>query len=182
MTAPTPLTSLLSDILSDRDTGTEDAWWRDRVGIALRDGYGDDCDQDEADRRRINRLPAVERALIEAEGQLALARELIALMEDQQARADGIESDRDRLRAATHEASDPDFILGTLDNVHDMDVTLPDYAAAVSRAIRAAMADRRPRLPDLSRDGRGPPRPVYPGARALHDDRVQVRKNGGFER
>jgi hypothetical protein len=28
-----------------------------------------------------------------------------------------------------------------MDNVHDMDVTLNDYAEAVSRAIRAAMED-----------------------------------------
>lgn len=37
------------------------------------------------------------------------------------------------------EATDPDFIWGALDNVHDADTTLDDYAAAVSRAQRAAL-------------------------------------------
>jgi len=44
-----------------------------------------------------------------------------------------------RLRAAIHEASHPDFLWGALDNVHDAETTLDDYAAAASRAIRAAL-------------------------------------------
>lgn len=45
----------------------------------------------------------------------------------------------EKLHHQITEASDPDFIWGALDNVHDMGVTLDDYAAAVSRAIRAAL-------------------------------------------
>lgn len=45
----------------------------------------------------------------------------------------------EKLRHQITEASDPDFIWGALDNVHDADTTLDDYAAAVSRAIRGAM-------------------------------------------
>lgn len=41
-------------------------------------------------------------------------------------------------------ATDPDFILAALSDVHDMDATLTDYAAAVSRAIRAAMKGPTP--------------------------------------
>jgi hypothetical protein len=51
------------------------------------------------------------------------------------------ETELDRLREAIHEASDHNFLFGAMDNVHDMDVTLNDYAEAVSRAIRAAMED-----------------------------------------
>ena len=47
------------------------------------------------------------------------------------------------LEEAMAEASDPDFIWGALDNVHDAETTLDDYAAAVSRAIRAALAGGR---------------------------------------
>ena len=63
--------SLLAEIRADRETGTEDAWWRSRIDVfVLDEDYGDDENvnggQDAADRRRIFRLPAVERALIEA--------------------------------------------------------------------------------------------------------------------
>ena len=44
-----------------------------------------------------------------------------------------------RLRHAITEASAPDFLWGAMDNVTDMDTTLADYAAAASRAIRAAV-------------------------------------------
>ena len=43
------------------------------------------------------------------------------------------------LRHAITEASDPDFIWGAMDNVHDAETTMDDYAAAVSRAVRGAM-------------------------------------------
>ena len=43
------------------------------------------------------------------------------------------------IRESITEASDPDFLFGAMDNVTDMDVTLDDYAAAASRAIRAAV-------------------------------------------
>jgi hypothetical protein len=33
----------------------------------------------------------------------------------------------------------PEFVLDAIDSVHDMDVTLTDYAAAVSRSQRAAL-------------------------------------------
>ena len=45
----------------------------------------------------------------------------------------------EKLHHLITEASDPDFIWGALDNVHDAETTLDDYASAVSRAIRAAM-------------------------------------------
>lgn len=61
-------------------------------------------------------------------------------------RAEKAEAERDaalarveKLRHQITEASDPDFIWGALDNVHDAETTLDDYAAAVSRAIRGAM-------------------------------------------
>lgn len=49
-----------------------------------------------------------------------------------------------RLRDAIFDASEPDFILAAIDNVHDMDATLDDYAAAASRAIRAATQEQQP--------------------------------------
>lgn len=45
----------------------------------------------------------------------------------------------EKLRHQITEASEPDFIWGALDHVHDDETTLDDYAAAVSRAIRGAM-------------------------------------------
>ena len=45
----------------------------------------------------------------------------------------------EKLRHQITEASDQDFIWGALDNVHDAETTLDDYAAAVSRAIRGAL-------------------------------------------
>lgn len=45
----------------------------------------------------------------------------------------------ERLRAQIEEATHPDFIWGALDNVHDAETTLDDYADAVSRAQRAAI-------------------------------------------
>lgn len=71
-------------------------------------------------------IPAVEEAAIkrgqaEAERDAALARV-------------------EKLRHQITEASDPDFILGAMDNVNDMDVTLDGFAQAASRAIRAALA------------------------------------------
>lgn len=47
----------------------------------------------------------------------------------------------EKLRHQITEASDPDFILGAMDNVNDMDVTLDGFAQAASRAIRAALAE-----------------------------------------
>lgn len=43
------------------------------------------------------------------------------------------------LEHAIHEASDPDFLWGAMDNVNDMDADLEDFAEAASRAIRAAL-------------------------------------------
>ena len=48
---------------------------------------------------------------------------------------------------ALEEITDPDFIWGALDNVHDAETTLADYAAAVSRAQRAALAASQPAQP-----------------------------------
>ncbi len=46
-----------------------------------------------------------------------------------------------RLRHQIHEASDPDFLFGAMDNVNDIDVSLTDFANTASRAIRAALGD-----------------------------------------
>ena len=45
---------------------------------------------------------------------------------------------------ALEEITDPHFIWEALDNVHDAETTLADYAAAVSRAQRAALAASQP--------------------------------------
>lgn len=67
-------------------------------------------------------VEALKHALTEAEGRLVtLANEVQML--------------KQRLAIA----SDPDLIHGALLNVHDMDVTLESYAAAVSEAIKGAV-------------------------------------------
>lgn len=45
-----------------------------------------------------------------------------------------------RMRGEFIEATDENFIWGAMDNVHDAETTMDDYAAAVSRAQRAALA------------------------------------------
>jgi hypothetical protein len=62
---PNTIDALMSEILHDRQAGTEDAWWHERVGDHLRD-VGEYDDQDATDKRRIMRLPKVERQLIDA--------------------------------------------------------------------------------------------------------------------
>ena len=71
----------------------------------------------------------------------ALAAEVLAL------RAKLAEAERalERLRHDASEMSEPDFIWGALDNVHDCDTTLDNYAAAVSRAQRAALSKQEPK-------------------------------------
>ena len=64
-----------------------------------------------------------------------LAEELRAVRADRDAALARVE----KLRHQITEASDQDFIWGALDNVYDAETTLDDYAAAVSRAIRAAL-------------------------------------------
>lgn len=59
---------------------------------------------------------------------------------DPHGEAEALRREIARLWAALAEATDPDFIWGAMDNVHDADTTLDDYAAAVSRAQRAALA------------------------------------------
>lgn len=44
------------------------------------------------------------------------------------------------MRGEFIEATDENFIWGAMDNVHDAETTMADYAAAVSRAQRAALA------------------------------------------
>jgi len=56
---------LIPEILRDRETGTEDAWWRDRMlEFTLPGDMGEHDEQDGADCDRILRLPKVERALL----------------------------------------------------------------------------------------------------------------------
>lgn len=58
---------LVAEIVADREEGTEDAWWHSNVSdFVLDESYGEHGGQNGADRRRILRVPAVERALIAA--------------------------------------------------------------------------------------------------------------------
>lgn len=50
-----------------------------------------------------------------------------------------LRAENERLRYEIHEASDPDFLFGAMDNVNDMDVSITQFAEAASRAIRAAL-------------------------------------------
>ena len=50
-----------------------------------------------------------------------------------------LRAENEWLRHQINEASEPAFIWGAMDNVHDCDTTLDDYADAVSRAIRSAL-------------------------------------------
>ena len=52
---------------------------------------------------------------------------------------EALRAEVERLRHEINEASDPNFIFGAMDNVHDCDTTLDDYADAASRAICAAL-------------------------------------------
>lgn len=52
-------------------------------------------------------------------------------------------SENARLRAVVADATDADFIEGAIDNVHDMDSTLRDYAEAVVRAVHFSASLRR---------------------------------------
>lgn len=62
---------------------------------------------------------------------------------DPHGEAEELRREISRLRVEIAEATDPEFIWGAMDNVHDCDTTLDDYAAAVSRAQRAALATSR---------------------------------------
>ena len=59
---------------------------------------------------------------------------------DPHGEAEALRRENARLRAEIAEATDQEFIWGALDNAHDAETTLDDYAAAVSRAQRAAIA------------------------------------------
>lgn len=105
---------LLNKILRDREVGTEDAWWIERIGdFALMEGYGQGGDQDEADRARIMRLPSVERALIDTTDQLAAERAARSRYQEkcegmaEQAEADSINLDaaRDEVKRLMIEVS-----------------------------------------------------------------------------
>lgn len=80
-------------------------------------------------------------ALVDFCNRQAANASLIALAPSLAARVIELEAEVANLRAAIHEASHPDFLWGALDNVHDAETTLDDYAAAASRAIRAALED-----------------------------------------
>lgn len=47
-----------------------------------------------------------------------------------------------RLRHQIHEASEPDFLFGAMDNVYDFGVSIETFADAASSAIRAALENR----------------------------------------
>jgi len=62
---------ILRDMQADRNIGTEDHWWESQVGeFYLEDDFGEYDPQKAADKRRMIRVPAVERELT-----AALARE-----------------------------------------------------------------------------------------------------------
>lgn len=76
----------------------------------------------------------------------SLMAEAAAALIEARAEVQRIRAERDaalarveKLRHQITEASDPDFIWGAMDSVNDAENPLDDYAAAVSRAIRAAM-------------------------------------------
>lgn len=67
---------------------------------------------------------------------VAASRQIIPALA---AERDALRAEMEQLRHQINEASDPEFIWGAMDNVHDCDTTIDDYADAVSRAIRAAL-------------------------------------------
>lgn len=93
-----------------------------RLGVSEREEGAMDC----ADR--------IETAILALAPADALA-EVQRLRQERDAALARVE----KLHHLITEASDPDFIWGAMDNVHDAETTLDDYAAAVSRAIRAAL-------------------------------------------
>ena len=60
---PAQIATLMAEVSRDRDHGTQDHWWCERIGDHLRD-MGEYDAQDQIDKARILRLPALERALI----------------------------------------------------------------------------------------------------------------------
>lgn len=127
MNDPVKARRLVAEIVADREEGTEDAWWHSNVSdFVLDESYGEHDGRNGADRRRILRVPAVERALI-------AALDLTGV--------EAMETENKRLRDAIFEATHPDFIFGAMDNVSDMDVSITDFAEAASRAIRAAVKE-----------------------------------------
>lgn len=70
---------LLRVILDDRAAGTEDHWWASQVGdFYLDDDFGEYDLQKSADKRRMMRVPAVERELAASLAREAELREALA--------------------------------------------------------------------------------------------------------
>lgn len=79
MTAPITteeLRNLVDDVTLDRDIGTEDHWWHSQVSdFYLDEDFGAYDDQKASDKRRILRLPEIDRAAVALAAELITARE-----------------------------------------------------------------------------------------------------------
>jgi len=69
------LRNLVDDVTLDRDIGTEDHWWHSQVSdFYLDEDFGAYDDQKASDKRRILRLPEIERAAVALAAELITAR------------------------------------------------------------------------------------------------------------
>lgn len=69
------LRKLLDDVTPDRNIGTEDHWWHSQVSdFYLDEDFGAYDDQKASDKRRILRLPRLERAAVAIAAELITAR------------------------------------------------------------------------------------------------------------
>lgn len=124
------------------DTATPGPWQTSGGRGPERSLYGHDVGPDGDPVALVDYPPPGRRVADDIHFQCRANARLIALAPSLAARVIELEAEVANLRDAIHAATDPDFIWGAMDNVHDMDSDLDDLAAAASRAIRAALGDR----------------------------------------
>ncbi len=73
------------------------------------------------------------------DGKPVLARDLETRAEIAEAEVAALRAEVARLREAISAATDADFIWAAMDSINDMDVSVGNFADAVSRAQRAAL-------------------------------------------